>query len=83
MKDRSFRAFVDRFEGDKAVLLLGENEEQSAILPRSFLPDEADESAVLTITIHYEQEHSNSARLQVEELIRKLSCDEARGEDME
>ena len=73
MRVKEFRAFLDRIEGDKAVLLLGEEERSRVVLPRTFLPAEAEEGALLTIVIRYEAEETGEASKQVSELIEKLT----------
>ena len=70
---KEFRGFVDRIEGDKAVLLVGEHEEWPVILPRELLPDGAGEGSVLRITIEFDSEQSAEAADQVSELIDKLT----------
>lgn len=42
--------FIDRFEGDQAVLLHGEQETETAVIPIAWLPPEARERDVLKIT---------------------------------
>jgi hypothetical protein len=44
------KAVIDRFEGDKAVLLVGE-EEDKLIVPRSSLPPEAKEGQWLQVDV--------------------------------
>lgn len=68
-----FRAFVDRLEGDKAVLLIGENEETSIVIPSSFLPDDARPGAVLTISVRYEPKITEDSRSSVADMIKRLT----------
>ena len=70
---KEFRGFVDRIEGDKAVLLVGGHEEWSVILPKEILPDGAGEGSVLRITIEFDSEQTAEAAEQVSELIDKLT----------
>ena len=78
MKPVGLRAFVDRLEGDKAVLLLGEEEHDTAIVPAKYLPEAAGEGAVLTLRIRYEPELTAKAAQEIKGLIgdlRKRSTD--------
>lgn len=70
---KEFRAFVDRIEGDKAVLLVGDKQEATVIFPAAYLPDGVGEGAVLTIIVRYEPELTAEASEQVAGLIRRLS----------
>ncbi|MBQ7516169.1 MAG: DUF3006 domain-containing protein [Schwartzia sp.] len=47
----TIQAVIDRYEGDRAVLLLGEKESASAVFPSAFLPPGTDEGDHLKITI--------------------------------
>ena len=49
------RAFVDRIDGDRAVLLLGENEEVQIALPMNWLPKETMESTVLRLDLSIDE----------------------------
>ena len=73
MNIRKIRAFVDRIEGGKAVLLLGEDEKQSSIIPKEILPEGVGEGAVLTMMLQYEPELTSEATEEVRNLINKLS----------
>jgi hypothetical protein len=70
---REFRTFVDRIEGNRAVLLLGEDERQSIAIPAEYLPDGAGEGSVLTVSLHYEAEQTEQATEEAAALIRKLT----------
>jgi hypothetical protein len=65
-------AFVDRIEGDKAVLLTGENEEHTIVIPAEYLPEGAGSGSVLTIDLHCEPESTAQARNEVSDLIQRL-----------
>ena len=73
MITKEFRAFVDRVEGDKAVLLVGEKEEHTVVLPAEYLPEGVGEGAVLTLIVRYEPELTAEASEETRRLIRKLS----------
>ena len=76
MKEKSFRGFLDRFEGKSAVVLVGENEQAEMILPSEFLPEDATEGSVLKISIDYLVDDTLQARSSVEKLIDRLSGDD-------
>jgi hypothetical protein len=65
------RAVVDRFEGDKAVLLLGE-EERAAAWPRSALPAGAREGDVLWVELSIDAAATRAAKEEAEALLRQL-----------
>lgn len=69
---KPIHAFVDRIEGDKAVLLIGENEEHSVVIPAEYLPEGAGSGSVLSIELRYEPELTAQAKDQVSDLIRRL-----------
>lgn len=63
---------LDRFEGDKAVLL---SEEEQLVCPRAFLPPEAAEGDILSLnfeidTIATEEVKAEAAKL-LQDLIKK------------
>jgi hypothetical protein len=66
-----FKAVVDRFEDDKVVLLVGD-EEVAAVWPRKFLPMEAREGDILSLNISTDPEATRAAKAEAEELMRKL-----------
>lgn len=66
------RAVVDRFEGDQAVLLLGDREAASVIWPRAFLPEEASDGAVLEVTLEIDSEETADAAEQIRRLLKDL-----------
>jgi hypothetical protein len=65
------RAVLDRFEGDKAVLLVGDAE-RSVAWPRAFLPAEAGEGDILWLAFSIDAEATRAARAEAEELLRQL-----------
>ncbi len=65
------RVVLDRFEGDKAVLLVGDAE-QSVAWPRAFLPDGAAEGDVLWLALSIDSEATRVAKEEAEDLLRKL-----------
>ena len=62
-------AYIDRYEGDLAVLLLGE-EMKKVNFPRKFLPDEVNEGDYITIDIALDKEANEAAEQEALELLR-------------
>ncbi len=65
------QAVIDRFEGEKAVLLLGD-EECEAVWPRALLPQEAQEGDVLQLEISCDPEATAAARAEADALLREI-----------
>lgn len=65
------RAVIDRFEGSKAVLLVGEDERQVS-WPCCSLPSEATEGDILQIILQIDQEATSAARLEAESLLKEI-----------
>ncbi|AIF50814.1 DUF3006 domain-containing protein [Pelosinus sp. UFO1] len=65
------RAVIDRFEGSKAVLLVGEDETQVS-WPCCSLPGEAAEGDILQITLQVDQQATSAARLEAENLLKEI-----------
>lgn len=80
MSGKSFRAFVDRIEGDKAVLLVGDREQYRVVLPIEFLPHGAGEGAVLTVNLEYEPQLTAKAFAESQRLLGRLSDENGQGE---
>ena len=53
-------AYIDRFEGDKAVLYIGD-EMVKVDYPKAFLDDELEEGDYIKITIEYDGEVTEEA----------------------
>lgn len=62
---------IDRFENDKAILLF-EDEEKTIIFPKKYLPKDAVEGDYLKVHIAVDQETTNAAREEAEELLANL-----------
>ena len=62
------RVFVDRFEEDQAVLLLGENEEVKIALPMRWLPHGTNEGVILRIDLTIDEDATRRAKAEVEVL---------------
>ena len=63
---------IDRIEGKMAVLLVGD-ESYRVVLPRGFLPEDADEGMVLKLTFEVDKASTDEAIKRVQNLIDKLS----------
>ncbi len=65
-------AFVDRFEGDRAVLILGDDESQAVIWPRILLPSETGQGDVLVVTIEADSEETANRSREIRRLLSDL-----------
>lgn len=65
-------AVIDRFESEKAVLLLGDDERQ-VLFPRVYLPDVLGEGDYIKIEITYDKEATEAAEKEANDLLRLLS----------
>lgn len=64
------RVVIDRFEGDRAVLLF--DDDSQASWPRSQLPSEAREGDHLRISITIDAAATKQAQAEAEELLKQL-----------
>jgi len=71
--EKKFRGLVDRFEGGRAVILLGEEEREAVDFPKSFLPEGTKEGDILTIKLKLESRRTKEAREKVARMIKKLT----------
>ena len=62
-------AYIDRYEGEMAVLLLGESMKK-VNFPREFLPDDVDEGDYITLDIALDEEANKKAEEEALELLR-------------
>ena len=62
-------AYIDRYEGELAVLLLGESMKK-VNFPREFLPDDVDEGDYITLDIALDEEANKKAEEEALELLR-------------
>ena len=69
MAELRLRAFLDRFEGDFAVLLLGDEGEQ-VVWPAKLLPEGAVEGSVLCVTL--DADVTKAAEEDINSLIDRL-----------
>ena len=73
MRDAKIRGLIDRIEGDKVVVLLGEEEREVVEFPVSCLPEGVREGDILTFKIKLESRRSREAKAKVAEMIKKLT----------
>ena len=69
------KAVIDRFEEDKAVLLVGEDEDVKVVFPKEYLPGEAEEGDYLSVDISIDMEATEVARAEAEALLKELKGD--------
>jgi hypothetical protein len=65
------KAVIDRFEGDCAVILFGEEERQVCI-PKKYLPEAAGEGSLLEVSFELDPEGGNKQEEKVKNLLEKL-----------
>ncbi|MCI6100854.1 MAG: DUF3006 domain-containing protein [Selenomonas sp.] len=61
-------AYLDRFEEDKAVLLLGDDMKKCNF-PRKYLPDGLNEGDYVKIDIQYDKEATEAAEAEAQALL--------------
>ena len=71
MMETIVKAVVDRFEGDKAVLLVGDGETPVA-WPRSYLPQDITEGDYLAVKLSLDPETTQKAKDEAATLLRRL-----------
>lgn len=71
-------AVVDRFEGNKAILLLGDEEIQ-VVWPRESLPAEVKEADILTIDLQIDTEATYAAKTEAERLLKEIAAKNEKG----
>ena len=65
------RAVIDRFEGQWAVLLAG-NEETPIRWPKTMLPNSGREGDILTIALSVDHDATRRAKEEAEDLLRTI-----------
>ena len=65
------QAVIDRFEGNKAVLLVGEDEAQVVWL-RRILPSGVKEGDILRIDLQVDSQATNAAKVEAESLLKQI-----------
>ena len=66
------RAYLDRIEGNIAVLYLDEDESFKIDLPLQFLPENIEEGVTLKLTIDIDKKSNEKTGKEVEDLRRSL-----------
>lgn len=66
------KAVIDRFEEDKAVLLVGEDEDIEVVFPKAYMPEKAEEGDYLSVSIAVDREATEAARAEAEALLKDL-----------
>lgn len=64
-------AVIDRFEEDKVVLLVGEDE-QKVVFPKNLLDENLKEGDYLSIDIKYDEVATKKAVAEIEDLLKSL-----------
>lgn len=67
-------AVIDRFEEDKVVLLVGEDE-QKVVFPKNLLDENLKEGDSLSIDIKYDEVATKKAVAEIEDLLKSLKND--------
>ena len=67
-------AVIDRFEEDKVVLLVGEDE-QKVVFPKNLLDENLKEGDDLSIDIKYDEVATKKAVAEIEDLLKSLKND--------
>ena len=67
-------AVIDRFEEDKVVLLVGEDE-QKVVFPKNLLDENLKEGEYLSIDIKYDEVATKKAVAEIEDLLKSLKND--------
>ena len=65
------QAVIDRFEGNKAVLLLGDDEAQM-VWARHTLPSDVKEGDILRIDVQVDRQATLAARAEAENLLKQI-----------
>ncbi len=71
MKQTEMTAVIDRFEGENAVLLVGDDERQ-VVFPAAALPEGLNEGDYLRMSICYDAEATKRAMEESERLLASL-----------
>jgi len=66
------KAVIDRFEGDKAVLLFEDSEEKQVLWPKDKLPKPVSEGDILAIEVKVDDEATRIARKEATKLLQRV-----------
>ncbi len=69
------KAVIDRFEGPKAILLVGDEEIQ-VVWPRETLPDGSGEGDILILDLMVDKAATRQARSEADNLLKQLLKDQ-------
>ena len=72
-KRTEISAFVDRVEGDIAVILIGDEQEVKIDLPLKYLPNRVTEGHWIRISIEMDYEKTDDVRKRVKQLMVELT----------
>ena len=76
MSELVVKAFVDRIEGDTAVLLVGDALDEVNV-PRRFLPPDAAEGSALIVRFQVDQDAATERKQRIARLIEELGSQSA------
>jgi len=65
------QAVIDRFEGNKTVLLVGDDEAQ-VVWPKNILPREVKEGDILRMDLQIDGEATAAAKAEAESLLKQI-----------
>jgi hypothetical protein len=71
-KSQCTRLYLDRFEGELAVLVSQDEAGLSLDLPKDLLPEGTAEGTVLTVTVAVDEDATTSGKREVETLMQEL-----------
>ncbi|HEX8183112.1 MAG TPA: DUF3006 domain-containing protein [Blastocatellia bacterium] len=71
--NKSNKAFIDRVEGDLAVVVLYDDDKVKFNLPRKYLPEGASEGDYLNITFAVDKESREAEKQKIDGLLKKLT----------
>ena len=72
MAEKTIQAFLDRIEGDIAVLLVGEADTYQVLWPAGGLPDDAVEGCVLRFVVSADPSATEAENKKIDTLIDEL-----------
>jgi len=72
MPGKTTRAFLDRYEGGFAVLLLGPDGDRAINVPRDLLPEDTPEGSALALTLAVDEDATRAGRAEVARLMDEL-----------
>jgi hypothetical protein len=73
MSDSSIKVFIDRIEGDLAVVVLSEDDSVKFNLPAKYLPDGAGEGTHLRLSFKVDEASRKKETDRIDSLLKKLA----------